>query len=173
MFKKITLSIVFISGIFAFSLSMAADEYSNWVQTLNIPKEATDLFQKTGLEKKYDFSFHINPFYLRGDFDGDNDPDIALLIKEKAKNRIGIAIIHHRSNKIFILGAGNSIGGGGDNFEWMTNWMVKRKGKVEQGVEESLPPALKGEALYVEKAESASGLIYWTGEKYSWYQQGD
>jgi hypothetical protein len=32
---------------------------------------------------------------------------------------------------------------------------------------------LKGEAILVVKLESSSGLIYWDGKKYQWYQQGD
>jgi len=32
---------------------------------------------------------------------------------------------------------------------------------------------LKGSALYVEKSEAASAIIYWTGKEYKWYQQGD
>jgi hypothetical protein len=30
-----------------------------------------------------------------------------------------------------------------------------------------------GEAIMAEKSESASGLIYWDGKRWRWYQLGD
>lgn len=65
------------------------------------------------------------------------------------------------------------MGNGGDDFVWMTNWTVRRNKEVGMGASMEPPPTLKGEALLVEKAESASGIIYWDGEQYLWYQQGD
>ena len=34
-------------------------------------------------------------------------------------------------------------------------------------------PGFHGEVLYVEKPESAGGLIYWDGRSYQWIQWGD
>jgi hypothetical protein len=55
----------------------------------------------------------------------------------------------------------------------MDVWQVYPRGPVEEGVEAGPPPKLRGEALLVEKSESASALIYWNGKRYVWYQQGD
>ena len=41
-------------------------------------------------------------------------------------------------------------------------------GKVGKAV-----PLMKGDALHVEKSESASALIYWNGRRYLWRQLGD
>lgn len=144
-----------------------------WLKELNIPTWVQNAFYKTEVTEKYDYSFDINPMYIRGDFDGDNSPDVAILVREKASNKLGIIVVHYGSKEFFVLGAGKKIGNGGDDFKWMSNWSVKRKSKVGQGAGEGTPPELKAEALIVEKAESASGLIYWDGKKYSWYQQGD
>jgi len=50
---------------------------------------------------------------------------------------------------------------------------VYAKRPVERGVESDPPPHLIGEAIPIRKRESASGLIYWTGKRFVWYQQGD
>ncbi len=55
----------------------------------------------------------------------------------------------------------------------MDVWSVYPKGPVSQSVGETTIPTLVGEALHVEKSASASGIIYWNGKKYLWYQQGD
>lgn len=111
--------------------------------------------------------------YLRGDFNGDSSNDIAVLVTEKTSNKLGIIVLHFGTNDTFILGAGKIVGNGGDDFNWMTNWDVKRKEKVGQGADGKPPPILIGESLFVEKAESASAIICWDGRKYIWYQQGD
>lgn len=150
-----------------------SEEYAEWLQQQNVPTWVHTTFRETGLKQKYAFSFDLNPCYLRGDFNGDSEPDIAILVTETSSGKLGAVVLHFGSNDFFVLGAGERIGNGGDDFKWMTNWAVKRKGKVGQGVESPAPPQLTGEALFVEKAESASGIIYWNGTEYVWYQQGD
>lgn len=152
---------------------VSSEEYADWLQKLNVPTWVHRAFGEQGLKDKYAFSFELNPCYLRGDFSGDGEPDIAILVKEISSGKLGAVVLHFGSKDLFVLGAGESIGNGGDDFKWMTNWTVKRKGKVNQGMDSPPPPQLIGEALHVEKAESASAIIYWDGSKYTWYQQGD
>ena len=144
-----------------------------WLKELNVPTWVKNIFYRKEISKKYDYAFNINPMYLLGDFDGDNSPDVAIVVREKSSSKLGIIVIHYASKEFFVVGAGQKIGNGGDDFKWMSNWSVKRKGKVGQGAGGGTPPELKVEALLVEKAESASGIIYWDGKKYVWYQQGD
>ena len=150
-----------------------SEEYADWLQKLNVPTWVNRAFGEQELKDKYAFSFELNPCYLRGDFSGDGEPDIAILVTETSSGKLGAVVLHFGSNDFFVLGAGESIGNGGDDFKWMTNWAVRRKGKVGQGADGQPPPKLKGEALHVEKAESASAIVYWDGTKYTWYQQGD
>jgi len=119
---------------------------------------------------RYALSSRLNPYYLQG-FDGDDTGDTAVLVAEKASGKEGIAVV--LASGIRIIGAGQSTGSGGDDFEWIDAWYVYDRGKVEQGAFEEAPPALKGDALMVIKTESASGLIYWDGDAFAWYQQGD
>ncbi|MGC1492519.1 MAG: hypothetical protein WA798_14205, partial [Candidatus Acidiferrum sp.] len=59
------------------------------------------------------------------------------------------------------------------DLNFLNTWKVYAKGPVERGVGSGAPPHLIGEALLVGKRESASGLIYWNGKSFVWYQQGD
>jgi hypothetical protein len=124
------------------------------------------------LGKEYELSFHMNPFYLRGDFNGDGKTDIAFLVKQRSTGKLGIAIINGATDKVTVVGAGNAIGNGGDDFEWMDSWQVYSKGRAAEEAEGSVPH-LRGDALLVGKSEAASTLIYWNGKRYLWLQQGD
>lgn len=118
-------------------------------------------------------SAHLNPFYYQGDFDGDGRGDGAILVKERSTGKKGILVLDGASRPPVVLGAGRSVGNGGDDFSWMDAWYVHPRGAVGQGVTEEEPPRLRGDGLMLIKTESASGLVYWTGADYGWYQQGD
>ncbi|HSF22632.1 MAG TPA: hypothetical protein VLE20_00265 [Blastocatellia bacterium] len=138
-----------------------------------IPESATKLFKTTGLDRQYEFSSHLNPFYLSGDFDGDGKPDIAILVKQKSSGKIGVAVCHSSTNKVLFIGAGTEVGNGGDNFDWMDTWSVTSKATAVKKVKKATAALLKGDALHVEKSESASALIHWNGRRYVWRQEGD
>lgn len=115
----------------------------------------------------------LNPFYQRGDFDGDGRPDYAVLVRHPSSGKRGIAFVHGRDRSVHVVGAGKAAAAGGDDFRWMDAWRVFDRGPVERGVAEGGPPTLRVDALHVEKTESASAIIWWDGKRYRWYQQGD
>lgn len=125
-----------------------------------------------GAESRYVIAAHVNPSILFGDFDGDHRTDVAVLVRDSQSSKIGIAIAR-QEGAVELLGAGKSFGNGGDDFSWLDHWYTFTRGPVEPGAVETPPPVLAGDALYVEKSESASGLIYYTGSGFAWYQQGD
>ncbi len=168
---KITILTIIIFIFVANGISQ--DDYKEWVQQQNIPHWILKTFSEKKLNNTYEFSFLINPFYLRGDFNGDNQADIALLIKEKKTKKLGIAIFHSDINNVVVVGAGNKIGNAGDDLKWLGIWRVRENNKTNQEAKTFDPPNLQGEAIYVESPESASGLIFWNGKSYIWYQQGD
>jgi hypothetical protein len=142
-------------------------------QPHDIPEVIKRAITTSSLARNYDLSFRINPFYLRGDFNGDGKIDVAALVKQRSTGKLGIAILDGDADKPTILGAGTAIGNGGDDFEWMDSWQVYSKDRVAlEGGEKSLPH-LRGDALLVSKSEAASALIYWNGKHYVWLQQGD
>lgn len=129
----------------------------------SIPSRVRTLFSEQKLDTQYAFSSHLNPFLLSGDFNGDGALDIAVLIEEKRSHKIGIAIVHPKPKTIAIIGAGK-VFVNDDHLQWMDAWQV---------VPKEATPSFKGDALLLIKTESASGLAYWDGKGYSWYQQGD
>jgi len=135
-----------------------------------IPKMIDKAIANESFAKKYELSYRMNPSYLRGDFNGDNKIDVAVLVKERSMGKIGIAIISGANNKVTILGAGTAIGNGGDDFAWMDSWEIYSKDRIASGTS---VPKLYGDALLVSKSEAASALIYWNGKRYAWRQQGD
>jgi hypothetical protein len=142
-------------------------------QSGDIPELAIKVFRETRLDRYYEFSPHLKPTYLTGDFDGDGKPDIAILVIRKSSKKIGIAVCHSSTNKVFFIGAGTQVGNGGDNLKWMDIWRVTPKATAARQIGRASAALLKGDALHVEKSESASALIYWNGRRYVWRQQGD
>jgi hypothetical protein len=139
------------------------------VSDFNIPKEVRGCLTSAG--SRYRVSGRINPFYLRGDFRGDGKIDVAILLTAIATGEKGVVVCGTGFAKSILLGAGSS-------FHQMKDlgfdaWHVHPKGPVRQGAEAGAPPVLRGEALLLEWSESASGLVYWDGKTFRWYQQGD
>jgi hypothetical protein len=136
----------------------------------NILEVIDKVIANESLAKNYELSYRMNPFYLRGDFNGDDKIDVAVLVKQRSTGKIGIAIINGANDKVTVLGAGTAIGNGGDDFEWMDSWEIYSKDRIASGTS---VPKLRSDALLVSKSEAASALIYWNGKRYVWRQQGD
>jgi hypothetical protein len=167
-------SVLVISFCFVGSLIAGERDIAqrDWIQTENIPRWIREVFTTNKLDAKYAFAFHINPFYLGGDFNGDSVTDAAILVEEKNTRKIGIAIIHRNKNQFFIIGAGRPVWAGDDDLRWMNIWHIYPKGPVKKGYTIAKPPTLKGDALVIEKAEASTTLIYWDGKTYRWYGLG-
>ena len=159
--------------LFFLAASVSGQTSDAATQLYNVPEIIERAISKGPLAKDYEVSFHLNPFYLRGDFNGDGEVDVAVLVKQRSTGKLGIAIIRGGTSKVAILGAGAHVGNGGDDFDWMDNWQVYPKGRLAQRTGETSVPRFHGEALLVGKSEAASGLIYWDVKRYVWFQQGD
>jgi len=99
-------------------------------QLHNIPEAVERAMAKGLLAKEYEVSFQVNPFWLSGDFNGNGNLDVAVLVKQRSTGKVGIAIIHGGMSKVAILGAGLVIGNGDDDFKWKDYWQVYPKGHV-------------------------------------------
>lgn len=115
---------------------------------------------------------YLTPCFLKGDFNGDGSSDYAVLVIKKVDMKRGIAFLHKDRNPM-VVGAGSPIGAGGDDFEWADEWSLYKKGPVQDGATETPAPRLQGDGVIIGKTMSASGLLYWDGKAYAWYQQGD
>jgi len=59
-------------------------------QPRNIPELVQRAVTNGSLAKGYDVSFHLIPSYLQGDFNGDGNIDVAVLVKQRATEKLGL-----------------------------------------------------------------------------------
>jgi hypothetical protein len=57
-----------------------------------------------GLEEEYQFLRWVNPYYLRGDFDGDGLPDFAFWVRHRSTNRLAVAILPGTMDTVHLVG---------------------------------------------------------------------
>lgn len=169
------LTILLITLLSTPGWAQQSKSYQDLLWRTNLPDALEDFFNQEKISSKYELNKDLNPFYLRGDFDRDHQMDYALAIVEIKTKKKGMLIYHPATKKDFLLGAGKMIPGGykRDDFDWMDAWKVYDKKEVGLGVGETTKLKLKAEAILAFKLESSSGIIYWDGKEYRWYQQGD
>jgi hypothetical protein len=102
----------------------------------------------------------LQPCFLQGDFDGDGEPDFALQVRDHATGKVGIAIENSSTRSWLVVGAGQRISSGEDNFDWMDGWHVARNALT-----------YKGDAILSDRSEAAMGMIYWSGSEYRWFHR--
>lgn len=171
--KKLLIILFLVSPLINWGQSNDDDGYLNFIFESNLPDELYSFYNKDILSS-YKINKVLNPFYLRGDFNGDGNMDYALAIIEIESNKKGILIYHTETKNHFFVGAGTKISNSnGDDYSWMDAWKVYDKKEVGIGVGETQKLILNSEAILAMKLESSSGIIYWDGKEYRWYQQGD
>ena len=162
---RAVLAIAVITQVPSSLLGQARDPLATY-RVRNVPPWALKALGAQ-FHAQYEWYDRVNPFYQRGDFDGDGQADVALLIRHKVTRKVGIGFVHQATGAVHIVGAGTAFGNGGDDFAWLGAW------RMEEGPALTKVPGFHGEVLYVEKPESAGGLIYWDGHSYQWVQWGD
>lgn len=150
-----------IGALAALALAAAAagDDLTD-AQAASLPDWVADALNTQAT--RYRACACLNPYYQRGDLDGDGKADYAITIKSIATHKTGILVVHSRDSSTHVLGAGAALGNGGDDFIWMDAWRVE----TPQGTAQR-------ETLLLEKTGSASGVVRWDGKKYRWEQAGD
>lgn len=167
---KFLFVIILLCGQWVFT---AIGAQSRGATSDTVPAWLTGALQKSSFAKQYELAKWIKPIIQNGDFNGDGVGDVALLIVEKSTKRKGVLIVHGKTGRLDFLGAGHKLGNGGDDFAWMDKWEVYKKNRIRRSVNETPPPTMVGDGLLLTKSEAASGLVYWDGKRYQWYQQGD
>lgn len=157
--------------------SVPAQDSKEYIQFKLSSSFSDNILAKLRKEKffdQYEFNADINPFYMTGDFNGDNRPDYAFAISEKANGKKGILIANSYTTYT-VLGAGKMFPDRNrDDLSYMEVCRVHSQSeKVEMGIDETEPPTLKGDAILCIKPEASSWLIYWDGSRYRVYWQGD
>ncbi|MGE5112748.1 MAG: hypothetical protein ACM3JB_17920 [Acidobacteriaceae bacterium] len=156
---------------------LSSDKRVDW----NLPDAARVRLEKAGTLAKYALADRLNPFYLRGDYDGDGKPDYAVFVINKATKKHGIVVVKSSTTGVDILGAGGAklrVGTGSDSylledFDWMDEWYVQRKQRVSEELGSEVAAIMRDEGIVVGKSESASALVFWNGKRWLWRQMGD
>ena len=113
--------------------------------------------------------------FIVSDFNGDGWRDVAIQVKERKTNKFGIAVFHGRNHQSFqtrvlVLGAGSSIGRGGDDLHWAEVWSVATRMNAYREIKEPVLPKLSGDVMKIERRQGRSGFIFWNGKNYIWYE---
>jgi hypothetical protein len=140
---------------------------------LNLPGWACKAAFERRVHETYEVHEGMNPFFLSGDFDGDGQADIAVWIANRRSKQLGVAIIHRATRAVTILAAGR-MGDRGDDWRGLDQWTLHPKGPLKRSPDEGpRAPKLRGDALWIAKSESGSFFVYWDGQRYRYYQEGD
>jgi hypothetical protein len=109
-----------------------------------------------------------NPYFVRGDFDGDRNVDYAVIVESRKSKREGLLVcFRNKETKAVLLGldAKNP-----PPFWLLMNWDVETKEEVSKitdadGKLIGITP--KGESI-VMKGEDWIGIVYWDGKAFRW-----
>lgn len=139
------------------------------------PKMVRECLERPTIKSQLKVMTDVNPYYLRGDFDGDGLVDYAVSVQGIKTRRNGVLICTGK-NKAVALGAINSLktpfsDKPNDNFA-SPNWQVMTKKEAlevynyssDKPVRVALP---KGETIAM-TWEDGVCLIYWDGSRYRW-----
>ncbi len=137
----------------------AQEASPDWIARMSLPRWVEDALGPRLEDGRYRLGLRLNPYFQIGDFDADGRLDAAVFVRDGATGKEGILMLRRGSRQPTVLGAGHAFANGGDDFTWLDIWRVE--------------PGTRGDQLYVEKSESASGAIAWDGRGYRWTQLGD
>jgi hypothetical protein len=140
-------------------------EPTDWTRK-NLPLWAWGVVAAESFTSEYELSTILNPYFRRGDWDGDGRPDLAILIRQRSSGKTGIALVQRANQIPQVVGAGTPFGNGGDDFKWMLVWRVEPAARVRPDW------TFGSDVICLEKGE-IGGCIYWDGTAYQWYQAGD
>lgn len=141
------------------AMARAQEAGPQWLARMSLPRWVDSVVGPLLQEGRYSLGLTLNPFFQVGDFDRDQRLDAAVFVRSRESGKYGVLMLRRADPRPRALGAGSSFGNGGDDFNWLNVWRVE--------------PAGRGDQLFVEKSESASGAISWDGRGYRWTQLGD
>src|ERR1039458_3175657 len=117
----------------------------------NMPPQIRSAFGSKPFDGAYDLSDRINPFYLRGDFDGDGIADYAVLIKQTKTGKKGFAVWLSSTRKVIILGAGEPVQCGATRSDDLDfdQWRIAGANLFDTSSSYELPAGLRSDAILV------------------------
>jgi hypothetical protein len=137
-----------------------------------------------GLDTNYEISKEHAPFLVTGYFNADNILDTAVIVREKSTGKDALFIKHGGIDKSFLLKNGKDVGTDVDDFHWVGQFEIIKKGtKIwgnvingeivgEEQVPENKKITLQTDGILVHEEEGGGGgILYFKNGKYVWVQQ--
>jgi hypothetical protein len=145
-----------------------SDDMARRLREANTPPELIERGTTANVWDDHEIDYGINPFYLRGDFEGDGRPDYLVSVVRKSS-----AQAPPNPRLLVLRGiAGNDTAIWLDDDEQLSTpardgWYVHaRSTKVPTGLH-GKPPELQGDAIVMMKVESSMALVYWNGTRFA------
>lgn len=160
------------------NLGVIEDKFDDLIDIDALPKWAATKYSK--YEQNFKRSYKLLPSFLEGDFTGDGTMDIAIFVTKKSDDKMGVLFLLGDGDLMFLAGAGNSFGSGGDNYDWADSWEVFDKPLTHEttflkngDIDGTQEVKLDHVAISIREEEGSGGLIYYNSEKFIWIHQGD
>ena len=154
------------------------DDFEDSIDVDELPEWASTRWKK--YDSIFERSYKLVPSFLEYDFKGDETEDIAIFVSKKSNAKQGVLFLFGEDDRMFVSGAGNSFGTGGDDFEWADDWKLFTESKTHEttfldngDIDGSREVTLQYPAISIREEEGSGGLIYFNGEKFIWIHQGD
>ena len=119
----------------------------------------------------------INPFYLRGDYDGDGAFDYAVIVRNQNSGEKGVLICTAK-RKTSLMGAGEDfkVMNGNSKLTHLAfdAWQVE-DGEIKEFFGDGRiggKPIGRRELIRIEKTDSAIGFLYWNGKQMALFPTG-
>jgi hypothetical protein len=109
------------------------------------------------------------PAFLEADFDVDGQIDVAFWVTNRRSGRLGIAFMSRRSGLLEVLGANAHTDGSVGDYDVFDAWSIIPRGEVLRSNWEDALVELEADAILLEKTESASIAVYWSGGRLRQY----
>jgi hypothetical protein len=115
-----------------------------------------------------------NPYYLRGDFNGDGVLDVAIQARDTSNREKGLVIVHGTLDTLHTLF--ESTVGRGPIYDGRHITVIRKGSEIRPwpGQADRLPPfVLIGDAIRSDWGGPYSGAFYWKAGKYHWVTLSD
>ena len=147
-----------------------------------------DLLQRAGqngiyAREDYPVLRSVNPFFVRGDFNGDGELDLAFWVTQRSSGLRGVAVVHSTLDRIYYLGAGHHEYGYFEKPGEVASdaWHVRPAGAVvhsfsnvpEIDAVEGRDFTLERETLEFVWLGKSAFVYYWANGRYWMIQTGD
>jgi hypothetical protein len=157
--------------LFGLVLALSTPSLLTKVDEYNVPVAVQECLKS---EKTNDLELtdRMNPFFLRGDFDGDHKLDYAVLVIQRTSGKQGIAMCLANDHSPTVIGAGRMFtfeaGRRFDDLKSFDAW------KLDDDTPDTTPGTKPSpiERIHLIAKERGSGLIYWDGKTFRWEQLG-